>query len=353
MSPVSARELAGCEVLRGVRTPPRRRLLGLWGVQRPDTAKFCGECARRYVRAIRRVRFAPGVLHPEAPRREDPHLQERTGGRAQAGDRALRRPQGLDGAARRPRSRGGAQDPRPGARAHDGGRASLRGYGEPGDGRRDHGALRRAAGPRRSRSAGVLRSASDAGERKEVRGRGAALTCGRGQDPRRAELRRGRGARHRQRSPHGLHRRRADDPPGRADGAARRSGRDRDHARYAGAGRGLRRGEVAGARAGEGARRAGGSLRGDGGGSGADPAAGGRPARADALRRSRRRAGAAPPRPAARRRRSRPDGRNRRRGGRGQVTPRLRVHPLASPPGLAGPRERRRSLTARRRATCR
>ena len=85
---------------------------------------------------------------------------------------------------------------------------------------------------------------------------------------------------------------------------------------------------------------AGGGLRGDGGGPGADPAAGGRPARADALRRPRRRAGAAPPRPAARRRRSRSGGGDRRRGGGGQVAPRLRVHPLASPAGLAGPRER-------------
>src|SRR5262245_64643536 len=33
--------------------------------------------------------------------------------RMEAGDRRVRRSQGLDGAARRPRSRGGAQDPRP------------------------------------------------------------------------------------------------------------------------------------------------------------------------------------------------------------------------------------------------
>ena len=56
---------------------------------------------------------------------------------------------------------------------------------------------------------------------------------GGGQDPRRAELRRGRRARHRQRPAHGLHGGRPDDAPGRADGAARRSRRDRDHARDA------------------------------------------------------------------------------------------------------------------------
>src|SRR2546427_3917437 len=51
-------------------------------------------------------------------------------------------------------------------------------------------------------------------------------------------------ARYRQRSAHGLHGRRPDDAPGRTDGATRRSRHDRDHARYAGAGRGLCRGEV-------------------------------------------------------------------------------------------------------------
>ena len=53
-------------------------------------------------------------------------------------------------------------------------------------------------------------------------------------DPRRAELRRGRRARHRQRSPHGLHGRRPDDAPGRADGADRRCpGTIADHGRDA------------------------------------------------------------------------------------------------------------------------
>ena len=42
-------------------------------------------------------------------------------------------------------------------------------------------------------------------------------------DPRRAQLRRGRRARHRQRPAHGLHGGRPDDAPGRADGAARRA----------------------------------------------------------------------------------------------------------------------------------
>ena len=53
--------------------------------------------------------------------------------------------------------------PRPGARADDGGRPSLRGHGQPGDGRRDHGAVRRAARPRGSRRARLLRRAPHAG----------------------------------------------------------------------------------------------------------------------------------------------------------------------------------------------
>ena len=85
---------------------------------------------------------------------------------------------GFDGAARRPRSRGGPQAPRPRARAHDGGRPPLRGHGEPGDGRRDHGALRRAARPRGPRRAGVLRGAQDAGAGEAIRGaRCAARTA--------------------------------------------------------------------------------------------------------------------------------------------------------------------------------
>ena len=66
-----------------------------------------------------------------------------------------------------------------------------------------------------------------------------------------------------------------------------------------------------------------------------------------------RRAGATPPLPAAGCQRSWPDRRNCRRGGRRQVTPRLRVHPLASRSRVGWSSRRRRFLTARRRATCR
>ena len=215
----------------------------------PPGAKFCEECATPLartcaqcgseasadgevlprVRASRqRRRRAPAALrlarelHAQAPRREDPDLQGRARGRAQAGDGALRRPQGLDGAARRPRSRGGAQAPRSRARAHDGGRPPLRGHRQPGDGRRDHGAVRRAARPRGPRGAGVLRGAPDAGVGEALRRGRAPLARRDGPDPRRAQLRRGGRALHRQRPAHGLHGRRPDHPPRGAHGAAGR-----------------------------------------------------------------------------------------------------------------------------------
>src|SRR5258708_15460099 len=53
----------------------------------------------------------------------------------------------------------------------------------------------------------------------------------------------------------------------------------------------------------------------------------------------RRRAGAAPPCAAVGGQRSWSDRGDRWRGGRGQIAPRLRVYALASPAGLAGPRE--------------
>ena len=62
-------------------------------------------------------------------------------------------------------------------------------------------------------------------------------------DPRRAELGRGGRAGHRQRSAHGLHRRRPDDASGGADGAARGAGRDCPQPRDARAGGRLRGGQ--------------------------------------------------------------------------------------------------------------
>jgi two-component system, NtrC family, sensor kinase len=60
-----------------------------------STAQRTPGRARNAGPAIRPTR----ELHPEAPRREDPHVQGRARGRTQAGHGALRRPQGFDGVA--------------------------------------------------------------------------------------------------------------------------------------------------------------------------------------------------------------------------------------------------------------
>src|SRR5712692_4607258 len=156
VSPVPARQPGRREVLWRVWSSPRRDVPGVPRDQPAD------EQVLPPVRRVAHRGAEPGAvalageLHAEAPRGEDPDLQGRPRGRAQAGHRTLRRPEGLDGAPRRPRSRRGAQAPRPGTRADDGGRPPLRGHRESGHGRRDHGAVRGAAGPRGSRGAGVL-----------------------------------------------------------------------------------------------------------------------------------------------------------------------------------------------------
>ena len=155
---------------------------------------------------------------------------------------------------------------------------------------------------------------------------------GRGPDPRRAELRRSGRARHRQRSAHGLHGRRPDDAPGRAHGADRRSRHDR-------CSRPIRwrwpkatsQVNSLGPVAGQGPRRPGRGLR-----------AGGRGRRrAHACKRRRprgsRASSAATPRSSScAALSSRPATGTARwsaivgEAGRGQVAPRLRVHPLPS-----------------------
>ena len=112
-----------------------------------------------------------------------------------------------------------------------------------------------------------------------------------------AQLRRGRGALDRQRSPHGLHRRRPDHAPGGAHGAARGARQHPAHRRDAAAGRGLRPGHPARPGAGQGARRAGRGVRAGGGRRRPHPPRGRGAAGAHALRRPRRGAGAAPRRP--------------------------------------------------------
>ena len=198
------------------------------GTQVSPEAKFCSECAHAVTGPVStHTRYtSPETYTPKHLAEKILTSKSRPRRRAQAGDGPLRRPQGLDGAPRRPGPRGGAEAPGPGARAHDGGRPPLRGHGEPGDGRRDHGPLRRAGGPRGPRRAGVLRRPRHAGgDSSRCRG-GPAASRGRDPDPRRPELGRGGRARHRQRSADGLHGGRADHAPGRAHGAARQARHD-------------------------------------------------------------------------------------------------------------------------------
>ena len=131
----------------------------------------------------------PGSDIPDT-RREDSHLEGRARRRAEAGNGPLRGSQGIHGAPRRPRSGRITEAPGSGARSDDGGRALLRGHGQPGDGRRDHGALRRAAltrGPRRAR---LLRGPPDAGLGEAVCGGGRQVRGRADPHPRRAQLRR-------------------------------------------------------------------------------------------------------------------------------------------------------------------
>ena len=128
----------------------------------------------------------------------------------------------------------GTQDPRPGARVHDGSGAPLRRHREPGDGRRGHGALRRPARARRSCGTGVLCGTAYARDREALCRRDVSHARHPAADPGGAQLRRGGGAHDRQRLAHGLHGSRTDDalggayPPGRSRNldsrAMRRSG---------------------------------------------------------------------------------------------------------------------------------
>ncbi len=123
-----------------------------------------------------------------------------------------------------------------------------------------------------------------------------ARTACRAPDPCRPELRRGRRARDRQRSAHGLHRRRPDDPSGRPHGADRRS---RLHPplrrRRCGSPRATFRSKPLGERDGQGPGRAGRGLRDRRGERRALAAACGCRSGPHALRRARQRAGAAAP----------------------------------------------------------
>ena len=80
------------------------------GTENAPGHKFCKKCGQALAAAPaheRDARFtSPQSYTPQAPRRQDPHLQERARGRAQASHRALLRYRRLDRARRAPRPGG-------------------------------------------------------------------------------------------------------------------------------------------------------------------------------------------------------------------------------------------------------
>ena len=188
--------------------------------------KFCGECgnSRSAMPAAAGSIAGPPLVHPEAPRREDPHLPHRPRRRAQAGDRPLRRREGLDGAGRAARSGRVAQDPRPLLPDPHRRRAPLRGHGESVHRRRHHGAVRRADRARGPRAARLLRGAPSARRRSAPMPTSAAYAMA-SSFAARMGLNSGEVVvgTDRRRSAHGLHGAGAHRRSGAAHGAARRA----------------------------------------------------------------------------------------------------------------------------------
>ncbi len=129
-------------------------------------------------------------------------------------------------------------------------RAPLRGHGQPGPGRRHHGAVRRADRARGPCRARLLRGAGDPARDAGPGRRAARRPRRRGQRAGRSALGRGPGPHDRQRPQHGLRRDRSDGPSREPDGAAGEPGDGPADRGDRPARRGLRR--AAGARAGAG-----------------------------------------------------------------------------------------------------
>ena len=192
----SSREPRRCSARSAsTRTPTRRSSAGSaargWQLTCPACGptlsagqKFCGECgaAGRWRRPHRRQPAACPRPKPTRPK----HLAERilTSRAALEGERKqvtvlfadLKGSMELL-ADRDPEE--ARAHPRPGARTDDGGGPPLRGHGQPGHGRRHHGAVRRAARPRGPRRPRLLRRAAHAGERSSSTPRRCGATAGR------------------------------------------------------------------------------------------------------------------------------------------------------------------------------
>ncbi len=215
-------ERPGAPLLRGVRRIARA-LLSFMSLREPAL----GEVLRRLRSTARHSAAAPfgraltQKLHTEAACRAHPAQPRRAGRRTQAGDRAVRRHQRIDGADPRRRPGRRAADPRPDDRGDDDRHSSLRGHGQQGFGRRHHGAVRCPDSPRRSCGARLLRRARSAEGTERAIGADQARLRHRGASPDRDSLGRGRGSHDWQRSDDGLRRDRPDDASRLENGAAR------------------------------------------------------------------------------------------------------------------------------------
>ena len=140
---------------------PLARTCANCGTQLSATAKFCPECAHPVAAGVvtQRRFTSPETYTPK-------HLAEKilTSKSALEGERKQVTVLFADMkgsmellADRDPEKARKILDPV--HRTHDGSGASLRGHSQPSDGRRHHGAFRRAVGPRRSRGARLLCSA--------------------------------------------------------------------------------------------------------------------------------------------------------------------------------------------------
>ncbi len=216
-------------------------------------SRFCTDCGGQLTAAprggARRAASRAGRavdVHTAPSGGKDPGFPKRGRGRTQAGDRAVRRYQGFHRADTRAGHRGGAAAARRDGQGNDGGRASLRGHGKPGVGRRHHGTVRRADRPRGPRVARLLRRARAPGRNAPLRRAGPADSRRAGRCARRAEQRGSRRAPDQRRSSYGLQR----DGPDRASCLSSRAagarGNDAAHRRNAGAGRRLCPGPVGG-----------------------------------------------------------------------------------------------------------
>ena len=168
----------GRKVLRAVRRTARRSSARSAANPYESAERFCGECGAPLGASATAAGTAKNAATPQI--RSSRGLRDgKYRGRAQDGDGAVRRHQGLDRADGGPRSGGGARDHRSGAEADDRRGASLRRLRRADHRRRHLRAVRRAGRARGPSAARTLRRTADAGRAATLFGQGCArlATC--------------------------------------------------------------------------------------------------------------------------------------------------------------------------------